>query len=223
MNDLQGVGSTAATAALSAFRPLVAKLVAAGLLATLVSFAGHATAADSSASVSAAAAAGESSGLEYFWPAHHQTIHYKVRSHALRGALRFTRVGDIRIGSDVWQQISVTSDRVPSLNETIYQRADAKGLYTRYSTDPDGKFVRELVFPAKVGDSWPTINRDGSPTRRKIESVGECKLRDAQFEQCVKVSFHSAEGSAVAFFVPGYGELVNSQHNGFLERTLLQK
>ncbi len=165
----------------------------------------------------------ESPAKEYFWPAHREALDYRIRSHGLRDALHFSREGEVQIAGQTWQQVSVTSKVIASMNETIFMRVDDQGIYTRYSTDPQAKAVRELALPLQAGASWPTVNRDGSLTRRTIDSIADCQLRDARFERCVRVSFSAAGGQGVAYFAPGYGEVINSQNNGFKERSLVSR
>jgi len=71
-----------------------------------------------------------------------------------------------------------------------------------------------------VGDHWQTVDRDGKPSKRSVEKVGSCQVRGRDFADCITVHFEAQGMPAIAVFAPHYGEVVNSQVNGFVYQEL---
>lgn len=159
---------------------------------------------------------------DYFWPAHRDAIEFKVKAHAIRGTLKLSRGSEVTIADQTYQKLTVFTDpeRLPKQSREVYLRADEQGLYSRYSTSPEQPEVLDLVLPAVEGKAWQTHDRHGNPSRRVIEGIGDCQIKDAEFKQCVKVSFETPGGAALAVFALEYGEIVHSRANGFDRRTI---
>lgn len=161
-------------------------------------------------------------GQDYFWPNYQKQIQFKAKSHAIRGSIVMTPAKETRIGDNAYREITLTTQpsRLPGIEKAMLMRADKTGLYVRYSTDKSAPEVQLLALPAVKGKKWTTFDHQGKPSEREIESIGQCDIKGQIFDQCVRVSFQSPGGQAVAFYAPKFGEIVNSRKNGFLRRTI---
>lgn len=159
---------------------------------------------------------------EFYWPAYQKGIEFKVKAHAIRGSLSLSPAEEVTIGEHVYRKVVATAEPsgLPGQHKAVYLRSDSKGLYARYTESSDDKEVTELTLPAKEGVSWQTHDQDGNVSTRKIEAITDCDIRGITFEGCVKVSFESPGGAAVAFYAPKFGEIVNSRKNGFMRRII---
>ena len=163
---------------------------------------------------------------EYYWPAHYDSVEYKVKSHAIRGRLTLSLGTQVKIGDKVYQQLVVETDPggLPGQTREVYIRADEQGLYSRYSTSPQDKEVLDLALPVEVGKSWQTYDEFGNPTKRIIEGTGDCSFKRAgSFKDCVRVTFKTPDGNVIAVFAPQFGEVAYARANGFDRRTMVNK
>ncbi len=158
--------------------------------------------------------------LEYYWPNHQKSLTFKAKSHAFRGTLQLDPGSEVNIGGQTYRELQLSATRLKPVDKVIYLRAGEQGLFRRYSTAEQSPETLELKLPASVGDEWETVDRDGKPITRRVERVGDCTVRGKAFPNCITVIFESKGMPAVAVFAPGYGEVVNSQINGFVHREL---
>lgn len=174
-------------------------------------------------SASQAQAKSASEAQPYFWPDHLTTITYKMKSHAMRGTMTLNAGREVKIGDHVYRELTASARRVRAPHKVVYQRADQQGLYARFSESPTAPETLMLKLPARAGEHWKTVNDNGEPSERSVQKIGPCKVRGNAFSQCVTVGFESNGFPAIAVFVPEYGEVVNSQVNGFVHRELSTK
>ncbi len=160
------------------------------------------------------------SATPYFWPGHLETVTYKMKSHAMRGTLTLNAGREVTIGDHNYRELTASVRRVRAPHKVVYLRADEQGLYERFSDSPTAPETLMLRLPATAGDSWQTVGDDGKPSERKVVKIAPCQVREQAFEQCVTVAYEAAGFPAIAVFVPEYGEVVNSQVNGFVMREL---
>ncbi|MFK7966704.1 MAG: hypothetical protein AB8C46_22315 [Burkholderiaceae bacterium] len=158
--------------------------------------------------------------LEYYWPDHQKSLTFKAKSHAFRGTLQLDPGSEVNIGGQTYRALQLSAKRLKPVDKVIYLRAGEQGLFRRYSKAEQSPETLELKLPARAGDEWETVDRDGKPSTRRVESVGDCKVRGKAFTNCITVNFESKGMPAIAVFAPGYGEVVNSQINGFVYREL---
>lgn len=159
--------------------------------------------------------------LEYYWPDHQKSLTFKAKSHAFRGSLQFDSGAEVKIGAHTYRELKVSATRLVPKESVSYLRAGDQGLYHRYDKSEKSPEILELKLPASVGDEWQTVNREGQPSNRKITKIASCQVRGRDFAKCITINFIGAEDMpGVAVFTPGYGEVVNSQVNGFIYREL---
>ena len=176
-----------------------------------------------SAAVLASPLSVQAAAQDYFWPAHQPSMTYKMKSHAMRGTVTLESGRELKIGDKSWRELNAQARRVQLKHLVEYQRADETGLYTRFSTEPSAPETLALKLPATAGTSWKTLDADGKPSLRTIEKIGQCEVRGKAFETCVTVGYEAEGLPAIAIYTPGYGEIVNSQVNGFVLRELTVK
>jgi len=172
-------------------------------------------------SLPVAAQSGAPSGvLEYYWPDHQKSLKFKAKSHAFRGSLQLQAGDEVKIGEHTYRELHLTAQRLKPTENTWYLRAGEQGLYLRYSKDEKSPEILELKLPAQVGDQWQTVDRQGKPTKRSVEKIGNCQVRGKDFAKCITIIYEAREMPAIAVYAPGYGEVVNSKVNGFVYREL---
>lgn len=165
----------------------------------------------------------DGSATPYFWPGQHKTVTYKMKSHAMRGTLTLNAGREVTIDGRTYRELTASARRVRAPHQKVYLRADEQGLYERFSDSPTAPETLMLKLPAKAGDTWQTVGDDGKPSERKIAKIAPCEVRGRTFDQCVTVAYEAAGFPAIAVFAPEYGEVVNSQVNGFVMRELTTK
>lgn len=158
--------------------------------------------------------------LEYYWPGQQKSLQFKAKSHAFRGSLDLQPGAEVKIGEHTYRELLLSSKRLKPEDKVSYLRAGDQGLFRRYSKDEQSPETLELKLPAQVGDQWQTVDREGKPTKRSVEKVGNCQVRGKDFAKCITVLFEARGMPAVAVYAPGYGEVVNSKVNGFVYREL---
>ncbi|MEZ5654078.1 MAG: hypothetical protein R3E87_26380 [Burkholderiaceae bacterium] len=174
------------------------------------------------AAVCSAATAAEPTIHDFFWPEHHETLTYKVRSHGLNGNLWLTLGETVDIDGKRYREVKTSAKGYPGKRETIYLRADGDAIYARYSKAADAPEVVELKSPIAPGTKWQTVDRDGKPSERTITQIGPCKTREGlAFETCVRVDYRWQELAAVSFYTPIEGEVIFSGANGFFNRRVV--
>lgn len=156
----------------------------------------------------------------YFWPDHHEAVTFKMKSYSFRGTFKLVSGRQVQIGEHLWRELTPEVYRLVAPHEVEYWRGDESGLFARYSTSPDEQELVMLKLPAKAGDSWQSQEGQGASGMRTVEKVGDCVVRGKTFEKCITVGFEAEGMPAIAVFAPGYGEVVNSQVNGFVHREI---